>query len=723
MKQSNVKANVCAFGGAAALITAALLTAALLFTGCSNAAGGSDTGGSGTPPAPPGPFAVTFSVDGTPANGTLKAKVGGSEIHSGAKVEKGKTVVFTAIPATNCKIKEWKTDGVVTGNTSNTYTHIITKAVEVKVSFQKLPEGEASYTVKHYQEKAEGGYPAEPTETESLSGKVGESAAYTQKTYAGFTYNSAHTQISGTISADGSTVVQLFYERKTVNVTFNLAGGSVGSDAGPIVKTGKYGVAFTAPVPVKTDAVFKGWNPALPSPLLFPAADAEYTAEWTPLYTITFSVDGTPANGTLKATVDGNEIHSGAKVKEGKTVIFTAMPEPGYKVKEWKVDGAVTGSTSNTYTHNTVTKAISVTVSFEVGSAVLTLSPGHSTIKVTAVTSDGSAITVEGCTETTLASSYTETTLTATGTTVVLKGKIIGLNCGRNQLTAINVQDCTALQGLNCDENQLKALNVQGLSALKELKCSKNQLTDLKVQGLSTLQWLNCDKNQLKALNVQGLSNLKKLNCEANQLTALNVQGLSALEWLNCDENRLKALNVQGLSALQTLSCDKNKLTDLDVHGLSNLQKLKCSTNELTSLNVQGLSKLKELSCNENKLTDLNVQGLSALQTLYCNANGLTSLGIQGLSNLKELSCTFNQLNAEAFIKLFNDLPKRTESDGATCTLYFEGVYHGESDGNHRNFTSPEELSNAFQKAKNEKKWKMYKYTIENGKLKEVELN
>ncbi|MGI5117811.1 leucine-rich repeat domain-containing protein [Treponema sp. SP13] len=591
------------------------------------------------------------------------------------------------------------------------------------MSFQKLPEGEASYTVKHYQEKAEGGYPAEPTETESLSGKVGESAAYTQKTYAGFTYNSAHTQISGTINADGSTVVQLFYERNTVNVTFNLAGGSVGSDAGPIVKTGKYGVAFTAPVPVKTDAVFKGWNPALPSPLLFPAADAEYTAEWTPLYTITFSVDGTPANGTLKATVDGNEIHSGDKVEEGKTVTFTATPETGCNVKEWKVDGAVTGGTSNTYTHH-VTETLNVKVSFEVGSAVLTLSPGHSTIKVMAITSGGSAITVEGCDETSLGyGTETELHVKPGVTTVVLKGKIIGLNCGRNQLTAINVQDCTALQGLNCDENQLKALNVQGLSALKELKCSKNQLTDLKVQGLSALQWLNCDENQLKALNVQGLSNLKKLNCEANQLTALNVQGLSALQWLNCSKNNLTALNVQGLSALEELRCWGNKLTSLNVHGLSNLQKLNCGTNELTSLNVQGLSKLKELSCDENKLTDLNVQGLSALQTLYCNANGLTSLGIQGLSNLKELSCTFNQLNAEVFTQIFNDLPKRTADDNAKCILYFEGEFQGNHDGNHRNFTSPEELSNAFQKAKNEKKWKMYKYTIENGKLKEVELN
>ncbi|WP_370645040.1 SUMF1/EgtB/PvdO family nonheme iron enzyme [Treponema denticola] len=78
---------------------------------------------------------------------------------------------------------------------------------------------------------------------------------------------------------------------------------------------------------------------------------------------LTFGVDG--SNGTLKATVDGNEINTGDKVKHGKTVTFTATPSSGYKVKEWKVgNDIVTGNTSNTYTL-TVTKAVHVTVSFE----------------------------------------------------------------------------------------------------------------------------------------------------------------------------------------------------------------------------------------------------------------------------------------------------------------------------------------------------------------------
>ena len=240
---------------------------------------------------------------------------------------------------------------------------------------------------------------------------------------------------------------------------------------------------------------------------------------------------------------------------------------------------------------------------FVEGGASLILSPDKLTIKVKAVTSDGSAVAVEGCTETTLASSNsTYTVLHAKGTVVILKGKIIKLDCGSNQLTA---------------------------------------------------------------LNVQGLTALEHLGCAGNQLTALNVQGLPALQYLECGNNQLTAIDVQGRTAL------------------------------------------KRLWCNHNQLTELNVQGLTALQELFCYNNQLTELNVQGLTALKELDCCNNQLNADAFKKLFTDLPQRADSDDAKCILYTERT--GVTEGNHTDFTAPPDLAAAFNDAKNNKKWKMYK--------------
>ena len=379
--------------------------------------------------------------------------------------------------------------------------------------------------------------------------------------------------------------------------------------------------------------------------------EPENPAVPVPKHTVSFSVEG--AGGTLKAKADGiaETGVSPITVEQGKTVTFTAEPAAGYVVKEWKVDGiVVTGNTENSYIH-TVTKAVDVKVSFDApfveGGASLILSPDKLTIGVRVRTADGSSVTVEGCEETTLASS-TGTTLTAQGIVVILKGKIIELYC---------------------DNNQLTALNVQGLNALEKLYCSKNQLTALDVQGLSTLQYLGCYNNQLTALNVQGLSTLKGLGCSGNQLTALDVQGLSVL------------------------------------------QSLACNNNQLTALNVQGLSALGELACNNNQLTALDVQGLNALERLYCTNNQLTALNVQGCTALYRLYCWGNRLNAQAFIKIFNDLPKWGSGYDKWCILYTEET--GSTEGNHTDFTSPAELKAAFENAKYVKRWSMCKYNTD----------
>ena len=476
-------------------------------------------------------------------------------------------------------------------------------------------------------------------------------------------------------------------------------------------------------------------NPFLKKMLI---EEGEGESSAVPKHTVTFSVEGT--GGTLKVKADGiaETDVSPITVEQGKKGTFTAEPAAGYMIKEWKVDGiVVTGNTSNTYTH-TVTAAVDVKVRFDApfveGGASLILSPDKLTIRVKAVTSDGSAVAVEGCTETNLASdNSTYTVLHAQGTTVILKGNITELDCsgtyndnnkltalnvqgltalqrlycGYNQFTAFDVQGLSALQYLDCSNNRLTALDVQGCTALQELYCGYNQLTTLDVQGLSALQSLGCIANQLTALNVQDLTALQYLSCDRNQLTALDVQGLSALQWLWCYNNRLTALNVQGCTALEGLWCYNNRLTALNIQGCTALKGLECYSNQLTDLNVQGCPALQGLGCYSNQLTALNVQGLSALGWLYCGNNQLTTLNVQGLTALRTLRCYNNKLTAQAFTKLFDDLPARQDSYKGECILYTEES--GVTEGNHKDFSTPPDLATAFNNAKNNKKWKMYK--------------
>lgn len=93
-------------------------------------------------------YPVNFSVVG--ANGTLAATVDGTPITTGALVESGKNVVFTAAPAATYVVKEWKNNStVVAGNTTNNYTlSNLTAATTVTVEF-KLPAGVETFTTEN----------------------------------------------------------------------------------------------------------------------------------------------------------------------------------------------------------------------------------------------------------------------------------------------------------------------------------------------------------------------------------------------------------------------------------------------------------------------------------------------------------------------------------------------------------------------------------------------
>lgn len=55
--------------------------------------------------------AVSFGVEGEPANGTLTAKIGGKEFKNKESAPLGATVVFTAMPAENFVVDKWTIQG------------------------------------------------------------------------------------------------------------------------------------------------------------------------------------------------------------------------------------------------------------------------------------------------------------------------------------------------------------------------------------------------------------------------------------------------------------------------------------------------------------------------------------------------------------------------------------------------------------------------------------
>ena len=133
----------------------------------------------------------------------------------------------------------------------------------------------AAYTVKHLQQNADDdGYT--PKETESLKGGKGSKTIAIAKVYEGFT---AQTFEQKTIKEDGSTVVEIKYDRKTITLTLNLDGGTI-TPAIPGNKiTGRFGAAVPRPTdPSKDGNRFSCWEPDIPATF---STDSTHTAQWT----------------------------------------------------------------------------------------------------------------------------------------------------------------------------------------------------------------------------------------------------------------------------------------------------------------------------------------------------------------------------------------------------------------------------------------------------------
>lgn len=80
----------------------------------------------------------------------------------------------------------------------------------------------------------------------------------------------------------------------------------------------------------------------------------------TQTFKLTFSAGD---NGTLKAMVDNKEITSGSPVPKGKTVVFTAVPADGYRVKKWT--GTDNSASTDKTAVLTVKENATVSVEFE----------------------------------------------------------------------------------------------------------------------------------------------------------------------------------------------------------------------------------------------------------------------------------------------------------------------------------------------------------------------
>lgn len=155
-------------------------------------------------------FTVTFITNGD------------SSVES-QSVECGKTAKMPNPPTKEgFKFDGWFLDEEFTQNFS--FDTLITSDVKLYAKWlEKSISIEAFYTVKHYQQPANGSkslsnYMLMEEDTQKLSGEAGSTTEAQAKFYAGFTVIDFE---QGTISSNGNTVVNIYYDRNEHKITYD----------------------------------------------------------------------------------------------------------------------------------------------------------------------------------------------------------------------------------------------------------------------------------------------------------------------------------------------------------------------------------------------------------------------------------------------------------------------------------------------------------------------
>lgn len=180
---------------------------------------------------------------------------------------------WTATLAEGSNLEQTVTSPTVVGYepdpaTVNVTVNNITENKNYTVTYYPANVG---FTVNHYlQNVADNNYTLDKTEhvggyTES---EVGDGLAETYPGFAALLYNT-----KAKVAADGSTVVEIYYDRNYYMMSFNLDGGY---GVEPIYA--KYQTPVSVANPTKPGYTFSGWEPTVPTTV--PAENTTYKAKW-----------------------------------------------------------------------------------------------------------------------------------------------------------------------------------------------------------------------------------------------------------------------------------------------------------------------------------------------------------------------------------------------------------------------------------------------------------
>ena len=348
--------------------------------------------------------------------------------------------------------------------------------------------------------------------------------------------------------------------------------------------------------------------------LVLGACDTNSSARQN-LHTVTFSVIG--ENGTLSAAVGETPITSGGEVLAGNDLIFTATPALGYRVKEWRRNGAVvTGNTSNILWNWDLAGNLNVTVEFEA---------------IWGPTDD-------------ISGEFTDPLFQS------IIRDIIGIPTGPFTRGDVAIIDMLFLDSWYLRLSSLAG--IQHLVNLEVLDASYSSLPWVDLRYNTNLMFLFLDSNNLQSLDLSGNPNLVMLSAYGNpMLTTIDLSHNTELISITLSSTGLAVLDLSANINLMSVAANNNPnlttviwpahpaalmgvgmldsgLTSINLTNAPNLTSIDISGNNILSVNLSNNTSLEMINLWSNNLsctTDINLTGNISLETVFLAGNQFTS--------------------------------------------------------------------------------------------------
>ena len=221
---------------------------------------------------------------------------------------------WTATVATGSTFTQGIQSPTVVGYEADQKTVHVNASAETTITVIYNP-ALVNFTVKHYvQNINDDKYTLAATDSETKQGytdsEVGANLAKTKEGFYVLPYDT-----TTKIAADGSTVVEIYYDRNYYLMNFDLDGGY---GVEPIYA--RYGAQIgDAGTPTKPGYTFEGWDKTIPTTM--PAQNTSYTASWkaaTAGFTVVFWYENADDNGySVAGTYTPADVATGTQKSSG----------------------------------------------------------------------------------------------------------------------------------------------------------------------------------------------------------------------------------------------------------------------------------------------------------------------------------------------------------------------------------------------------------------------